>query len=111
MEYLTLLPHNTWIQSCSMSHGPISLEAILTISGAVLVLYNGLTPIDVGRYSYVEVVSGIYRIILNTTYAPSPEHINCVLDLTLACHTLLPPTSFVNSASGTGSRYSPQNPS
>jgi hypothetical protein len=73
MEYLTPAPTQymdeiifnvTWTDITGGASDPIS--------GATLTLYNGLTPIDVGKYSYVEVVSGVYQITLNTTYAPNP---------------------------------------
>ncbi len=73
MEYLTPAPTQymdtvvfnvTWTDITGGASDPIS--------GSTLTLYDGLTPINVAKYSYVEVASGIYRITLNTTYAPSP---------------------------------------
>ncbi|RDE15820.1 MAG: hypothetical protein C4K48_03290 [Candidatus Thorarchaeota archaeon] len=73
MEFLTPAPTQymdavvfnvTWIDITGGASDPIS--------GAALVLYDGLTPINVGKYSYAEIASGIYRVTLNTTYAPSP---------------------------------------
>jgi hypothetical protein len=73
MEYLTPAPTQymdtitfnvTWTDVTAGASNPIT--------GATLVLYNGVTPIDVGKYSYGEAVPGTYEITLNTTYATSP---------------------------------------
>jgi len=73
MEYLTPAPTQymdviifnvTWTDITGGASDPIT--------GAALIVYNGLTPIDGGKYSYVEVASGVYQITLNTTYAPFP---------------------------------------
>ncbi len=73
MEYLTPSPTQYMDElTFNVTWTDITGGASDPISGATLILYNGLSPIDVGKYSYVEVESGIYQITLNTTYAPSP---------------------------------------
>ncbi len=46
--------------------------ASIPITAATLVLKEGATPIDSGKYTYVEISPGIYQVTLNTTYAMGP---------------------------------------
>ncbi len=73
VEYLTPAPTQyldevmfnvTWTDITGGANDPIS--------GATLVLYDGASPVDIGKYSYFEIAFGIYEITLNTTYVANP---------------------------------------
>jgi hypothetical protein len=42
------------------------------ITGATLELFLGATPVDSGKYSYVEIYPGVYEVTLNSTFVANP---------------------------------------
>ncbi|MFW9926991.1 MAG: hypothetical protein ACFFDM_09505, partial [Candidatus Thorarchaeota archaeon] len=54
------------------------------ITGATVTLYEGVTPIDIGKYSVFEYPTlGVYRITLNTTFATSPGYYSLRVGLSI----------------------------
>ncbi|MHA3963834.1 MAG: hypothetical protein AM325_009855 [Candidatus Thorarchaeota archaeon SMTZ1-45] len=73
LEYLTPPPTQYGDQVVfNVTWTDITEGASIPITGATLVLKEGLSPIDVSEYSYVEISPGVYRVTLNTTYAFAP---------------------------------------
>jgi hypothetical protein len=73
MEYLTPPPTQYGDQVIfNVTWTDTTAGASIPVTGATLVLKEGLTPIDTNEYTYVEITSGVYQVTLNTTYAVSP---------------------------------------
>ena len=57
-------------------------ETSTGIEGATIVLYDGVTPISSLYYTIHEVGSGVYSVVLNTTYKATPGTYNIIVNIT-----------------------------
>lgn len=75
-QYLDEVMFNvTWTDITNGANDPIT--------GATLSLFSDGSPVDLGKYSYFEIASGIYQITLNTTYAIAPSTYAIRVDLSI----------------------------
>ena len=73
LEYLTPPPTQYGDQvAFNVTWTDTTEGASIPITSATVILKEGLTLIDSGEYTYVEISPGVYQVILNTTYATGP---------------------------------------
>jgi hypothetical protein len=98
LEYLTPPPTQygdqvvfnvTWIDVTAGSSDPIT--------GATLILKEGIVAINPAEYVVVEIAPGIYQVTLNTTFTANPDTISLRVEMT--------PTEFYYSPSGINRQF------